>query len=127
MNNIKKNWDDYSLFTKRTIKTITTLAAITAIYTSINVIVGTTIRPAWAWELQALTSQQLDTALQIERSDRREFSRDLSRFRAMRDNYIHDGKPIPVWLTDEISKGENDILKIDNKINSLQERIIANK
>jgi len=125
MNNIKRNWDDFSIFKKRAIKTITTMAAIAAIYTAINVVAGTTVRPAWAWELNALNSRQLNTALRVEQSDRREFSRDLSRFRAMRDDYIRRTVPVPDWLTDEINNGENDILKIDGSIGSLKEKIVA--
>ena len=125
MKNIKRNWDEFSLFKKRDIKTITTMAAIAAIYTSIKVVAGTTVRPAWAWELNALNSRQLNTALRVEQSDRREFSRDLSRFRAMRDDYIRRGVPVPDWLIDEINKGENDILKIDGSIESLKEKIVA--
>jgi len=65
------------------------------------------------------------SALRVEQSDRREFSRDLSRFRSMKYDYVRQNKPVPMWLTDEINKGENDILKIDNTIDSIKNKIVT--
>jgi hypothetical protein len=121
---VKENWGNSSSLLRRTAKTVGVLSTVAAVYAMINLIMGTTVRPAWAWEVNELSIQQLDTALKVEHGDRREFSRDLSRYRAMRDSYIRRDESIPEWLTDEINSGENDLLKIDNDIEFIQQELV---
>lgn len=105
--------------------TVSTLAGVAAIYTMANVLFDATIRPAWAWEVDELSQEQLETSLDLERINRRDAVRELAEYKSMRQEFIRDGEPIPSWLVSVIADIELDIREIDEDINSIQEKLVA--
>ena len=149
MTTIKEKWTATRPAYRRLVTAITVVSGVVAIYTAMNVFMGVTVRPAWSWELadaaaatttqfertderndarfEALTLRYVGMAVTVERGNRREFSRSLNQFRALRDNYIRNGDQVPGWLTREISDGVLDVQTTDETIRSLQRELIISE
>ncbi len=135
MSTIREKWAETRPLYKRIVTAITAVSGIVAIYTAMNIFMGVTVRPAWSWELidaverndtqyEQLELRYVGMAVDVAQGNRREYSRSLNQFRAMRDEYIRNGQPVPGWLTQEISDGEQDVLKTDESIRILQQELI---
>lgn len=146
---IREKWATTRPLYRRIVSGITLVAGIVAIYTAMNLFLGVTVRPAWAWELtaaasattiqfertderndarfDALTLRYVGMAVTVEQGNRREFSRSLNQFRALKDDYIRNGDQVPGWLTREISDGEQDVQTTDETIRSLQRELIISE
>ena len=121
---LKSTWSRTPSWLKRTTATITIVASIVATYSAVNELFGVTIRPAWAWELQELNRNQLETTMDLQRINRRDATKELAQYLSMREDYLRNNQPIPRWLTDVISGLEEDLKIIDETIQLTQDRII---
>lgn len=121
---IKETMDRIPRFWKTTAAVIGVLSGLAGVYAATNTVMGVEIRPAWAWEMAELNRNQLQTQMQLEQINRRDFMRQLNVYRAMREGMRRNGERIPSWLTQEISDGEEDIRRIDRRIRAIQDRLI---
>lgn len=124
MASITETWHKVPSFWKKLTATVGTLASVAAIYTTLNIVFDVTLRPAWVWELQEITVGQLETRLSLEQINRRELHRDLAQFLAMREEFNKSEEPVPDWLTDQIAQGEEDIRRIAEEIDRIQEELV---
>lgn len=121
---IKETVSRVPRFWKNTAAVVGVLSGLAGVYAATNTVMGVEIRPAWAWEVAELNRNQLQTQMQLEQINRRDFMRRLNEYRAMREEMRRNGDTIPAWLTQEISDGEEDIRQIDSRIRAIQDKLI---
>jgi hypothetical protein len=104
-------------------------------FTALNTIFGVQVRPAWAWELQALNEtastqikdlreEQLRLRLEQLEADRRTYSRELVQQRIVREEYVNNNQIVPLWLRQSIQDYENEIRKVDERRKEIQDHLI---
>lgn len=128
------------------------IGTIGAAIIALNTFTGLNLRPAWAFEIEALTVEQkqatdlLEKAVQQQNTqsraivdlkkgqlelrveqiedDQRELRRELSKQRQLSTEYEQRAEPIPGWLSDNISDTESDILKLEGEKGVARDRIL---
>jgi len=126
MDDIKLKWENLPLIVKRVTAWISVLAGIAATYGMINIIIGTTIRPAWIWELEQVIVAQQEIQLDIANLRRQSLIREQARYVAMRNEFTRNGQAIPNWLTDNISQSKFELQQLNDLIARLQQELYKN-
>ena len=124
MGNIRESWTKTPKVIKNITSVVAVIVSLAGAYTGLNSAFGTTIRPAWIWELDELSQRQLKTQLGITQINRRESARELARYLAMREEFRRADNPIPSWLTDVIANTEDDLQNIITEIDEVQRKIV---
>ena len=112
-----------------------TVAALGTAITASNVIFGVNVRPAWAWETERLQTdfsseiaslniKQLYLQIKHLNSDRREYNRDLAKYKLMAEEYRRRNESVPGWLAQEIADTESDIKTINEEKEAAQKQIL---
>ena len=126
MADIKSTWGNLPTRVKKITTWISAIAGIATIYGMLNVVVGTTLRPAWIWELDQVIVNQHEIKLDIANLRRKSLIREQARYIAMRDEFTRSDQSVPNWLTDSISQSKFSIQQIDDLIARLQRELYSN-
>lgn len=121
---IKQTYERVPAIWKKIAAVVGFCSALGGVYAAANTFMGVEIRPAWAWEVQELNRDQLRTSLELQRINRRDAQRQLNEYRSMREDMRRNGEPVPSWLIKEISDGEEDVLRFDDRIKAIQDRLV---
>jgi len=86
------------------------------LFTTTNLWFGVQVRPTWHWEYTKLADE-----VNILRTDQLDLmrvllSRDVARFKSLRDGYIARGDVVPDWLDEEIATITSRITRLGEKI-----------
>lgn len=123
MVDIKSKWGNLPFIVKRITTWVSILAGIAATYGMLNIIVGTSVRPAWIWELEQVIVAQQEIQLDIANLRRQSLIREQARYIAMRTEFTRNGQAIPNWLTDNISQSKFELQQLNDLIARLQQEL----
>ena len=119
---------------KRWVNIVGIIASLGGVLTAANLVFGTEIRPAWAWELNSIISvseaqytelktNQLRIHFDVLDTRREGLRRDLTSFKVEAERFRREEKPIPDWLQHSIAETEDQIRRVEVEQERLQHQL----
>jgi hypothetical protein len=105
---------------KRIATVVGIIAGIGGCLTTINLIVGVEVRPAWIWEVRDIEHDIIQLKIRIIRGEILENNRMLDLLIETRDERRSRNELIPEWLTNRISDLTRSLRDFETEINILQ-------
>ena len=119
---------------KKWVRIIGIVASLGGSLTAANLVFGTEIRPAWAWEVkhiaqvsqaqyEELRTNQLAIHLEVLGTKREALNRELTNFRVEAEKFRRDDGEVPGFLQQSIRKIKDDIRAIEVKEKQIEQQL----